>query len=330
VMLAGEYGQRVGRAGNPGDETCGSMFGTSSAPSTEVAALGLPGGMGLVCPLEYMRLTPLRRHTSEANLRAAEGRGKVSLSKVDRAPLMLVSSDRLSVSSQKGYRTIRCTHGVTQGAWYCEVTLTHLGPSGHLRIGWATRRSEINAPVGFDSYGYGYRDLGGCRTHQARCSPYGKPFCEGDVIGMLIYLPKSGGNENSAEEPTHERVRWGKIPFAATPLEKNPQDLGVVPGSIIQFYCNGESQGAAFTDLIVGKYYPAVSLYTNITVQSSLAETRVNFGPSFKFPPQDERFQTAMPMSELAAARSHSQSFESIPRTFSGTRASSSDGSFTQ
>lgn len=46
------------------------------------------------------------------------------------------------------------------------------------------------------------------------------------------------------------------------------------------FYKNGVSQGIAFTDIYEGTYYPAISLYKNASV-------KVNFGPSFQFPPAD-------------------------------------------
>jgi len=60
----------------------------------------------------------------------------VRLSPRDKAVLMLLSDDGLSASSRKGYRTVRATHGVAAGAWYCEVRLAHLGETGHARLGW--------------------------------------------------------------------------------------------------------------------------------------------------------------------------------------------------
>ena len=46
------------------------------------------------------------------------------------------------------------------------------------------------------------------------------------------------------------------------------------------FFRNGKCMGDAFTDIYGGTYYPAVSLYKNITVS-------INFGPKFKHPPKD-------------------------------------------
>ena len=41
----------------------------------------------------------------------------------------------------------RATHGTFRGCYYYEVKVTHLGSSGHARVGWATRKGELQAPV---------------------------------------------------------------------------------------------------------------------------------------------------------------------------------------
>ena len=56
-------------------------------------------------------------------------------------------------------------------------------------------------------------------------------------------------------------------------------------GSEIAFFRNGVFQGIAFKDIFGGRYFPAASMYTlpnepNCTV-------RFNFGPAFRFPPQE-------------------------------------------
>lgn len=79
---------------------------------------------------------------------------------------------------------VRATHGVFRGSYYfeveilphtapkCATSFTADGDSGssssecpqeampnpHIRIGWSTRQGELQAPVGFDQYSYGYRD----------------------------------------------------------------------------------------------------------------------------------------------------------------------------
>lgn len=58
----------------------------------------------------------------------------------------------------------RATHGAHAGTWYYEVTVTHLGATGHARLGWATDAAELQAPVGFDLRGFAYRDLEGSKV----------------------------------------------------------------------------------------------------------------------------------------------------------------------
>ncbi len=73
---------------------------------------------------------------------------------------------------------IRATHGVHMGSYYYEVEILPQPLSkstvgrgrgdvkeeeneGHVRIGWSTRQGELQGPVGFDQYSFGYRDTEG-------------------------------------------------------------------------------------------------------------------------------------------------------------------------
>ena len=46
----------------------------------------------------------------------------------------------------------RATHGAWHGTWYFEVRIARLGETGHCRLGWSTRKGELQAPVGYDMY----------------------------------------------------------------------------------------------------------------------------------------------------------------------------------
>ena len=37
----------------------------------------------------------------------------------------------------------RATRGVHRGTWYFEIRVTHLGPTGHCRLGWSTKKGEL-------------------------------------------------------------------------------------------------------------------------------------------------------------------------------------------
>lgn len=72
---------------------------------------------------------------------------------------------------------VRATHGVHRGSYYYEVEILKSTPPkaaatssnsemttelpSHVRIGWSTRLGELQAPVGFDQYSFGYRDEAG-------------------------------------------------------------------------------------------------------------------------------------------------------------------------
>lgn len=56
--------------------------------------------------------------------------------------------------------------------------MTHLGATGHCRLGWSTKKGELQAPVGYDEHSLAYRDLEGSKVHKALREDYGAPFAE--------------------------------------------------------------------------------------------------------------------------------------------------------
>jgi COMPASS component BRE2 len=59
-------------------------------------------------------------------------------------------------------------------------------------MGWARREASLDAPVGFDAYSYGIRDVTGEKVFMSRPKeffPPGETIAEGDVIGLEIGLP---------------------------------------------------------------------------------------------------------------------------------------------
>lgn len=97
----------------------------------------------------------------------------------------------------------RANVAVRQGRWYWECRIRQgIGPakdaSGklqtgkHVRMGWARREASLEAPVGFDAYSYGIRDVSGEKVHMSRPKeffPPGQGIRQGDVIGLEIRLP---------------------------------------------------------------------------------------------------------------------------------------------
>ncbi|KAK4754784.1 hypothetical protein SAY87_008541 [Trapa incisa] len=206
---------------------------------------------------------------------------QVCLSRVFKAEKVEVSEDRMSAMSTKGYRMVRATRGVLQGAWYFEIKVVALGETGHTRLGWSTEKGDLQAPVGYDMNSYGYRDIDGCKVHKALREKYGEEgYKEGDVIGFYINLPDG---EHYVPKPSRLVLYKGQRYVAAPGTKEDEQK--VVPGSEISFFKNGVCQGVAFTNIYGGRYYPAASLYTHPNQPS--CEVKFNFGPDFEFFPED-------------------------------------------
>ncbi|KAK9831379.1 hypothetical protein WJX81_007699 [Elliptochloris bilobata] len=252
------------------------------------------GTTGELTAEELVRVVPVPRR-SELLLQQ-QGWRPVQLSKADKAPEATLSEDRLSVTSAKGFRTARTTHGAWQGTWYFEVRVAHLGASGHCRVGWSTRKGELHAPVGYDMYSYGYRDIGGCKVHNSLREDFGSPWAEGDVIGCLLHMPEGG---QPHERDISDVVTWKGQLFFEDKAEPEPPALA---GSLVAFSLNGALQGVAYRGIHEGTYYPAVSLFT-LPQQAQGATVTCNFGPTFAHaPPEVEGCGPASPASELAGS----------------------------
>lgn len=83
------------------------------------------------------------------------------------------------------------------GTWYFEIRVTHLGSTGHCRLGWSTKKGELQAPVGYDEHSMAYRDMEGSKVHKALREDYGAPFAE--VIIYLAQCPCSSRRKKPAE-----------------------------------------------------------------------------------------------------------------------------------
>lgn len=151
---------------------------------------------------------------------------KICLSKLYKAEKVELSEDRMSAGSTKGYRMVRATRGVNEGAWYFEIKIVHLGASGHTRLGWSTDKGDLQAPVGYDGNSFGYRDIDGSKVHKAVREKYGEEgYKEGDVIGFYINLP-----EGSLYTPKPPRWIWYKGQKYVSAPDAKDDPPKVVPG----------------------------------------------------------------------------------------------------
>ena len=103
------------------------------------------------------------------------------------------------ITTDKGFRTARANVAIRQGRWYWECKITRgttksnpdgsIESHGHVRLGFARREASLDAPVGYDAYSYGIRDVQGQKVHMSRPKdffPPGEEIKEGDVVGIWV------------------------------------------------------------------------------------------------------------------------------------------------
>nr|QDF21435.1 set1 Ash2 histone methyltransferase complex subunit ASH2 [Brachionus koreanus] len=253
--------------------------------------------------------SPLRQKFEETELWAGKPlpghlyriflENKCALSLHDRAPQLKLSDDRMIVTGEKGYSMIRATHGVSHGMWYFEVTIQEKPDNSALRIGWAQKLANLQAPCGYDKFSYSWRSRKGTKFHDSIGKTYSKlidaensGYTQGDVLGFLIHLPlleKSQLVPKSCKNMTLVKFKNHLYYEEKDNFSGEEKKLKPLTGSSIEFYKNGVSQGIAFCDIFKGTYYPCISIYKNATAA-------VNFGPNFKFPIDKENCK---PISDL-------------------------------
>lgn len=212
----------------------------------------------------------------------------------DRAPQLKVSDDRLAVTGDKGYSTIRATHFVTKGCWYWEATIEEMPEGSAARLGWGQDYANLQAPLGYDKFGYSWRSKKGTKFHESHGKHYSNGgYGEGDTIGFMIYLSQNNTTKlvpNTYKDRPLVKFKSHLYYEEKDNVQEKLKSLVTLPGSKIINFKNGEYNGVAFQDIYQGSYYPSLSLHRNITVS-------VNFGPNFKYPPSKKEYNWK-PMSE--------------------------------
>jgi len=174
-----------------------------------------------------------------------------------------LSDDRLSVSSMKGsgYSTVLATSSANCGQWYFEIIIEELADGGHFRVGWSTRRTRYDTPIGTDCFSYAIRDTDCAKiTLGHRCqSSQSVGLKVGDVVGCLLELPDTVKSPKQIDDP------MTFFPNLLCDPENvlEPDMLDEDGNSSISFFINGQLLDGkpSFTHLVKGDYYPAVSLF---------------------------------------------------------------------
>ncbi|XP_036322749.1 set1/Ash2 histone methyltransferase complex subunit ASH2 isoform X4 [Rhagoletis pomonella] len=198
----------------------------------------------------------------------------------DRAPQLKISEDRLSVTGDKGYCMVRATHSVNRGRWYFEAIVDDMPEGSATRLGWGQEYGNLQAPLGYDKFGYSWRSRKGTRFHESHGKHYSDAYAEGEVLGFLIDLPDEVDSNylpNTFKDRPLVKFKSHLYYEDKDKVQETLKGLQVQPGSKIEFFKNGKSQSVAFSDIYGGLYYPTISIHKNATVS-------VNFGPNFKHP----------------------------------------------
>uniref|UniRef100_A0A8C9ZY81 Ash2 like, histone lysine methyltransferase complex subunit n=1 Tax=Sander lucioperca TaxID=283035 RepID=A0A8C9ZY81_SANLU len=218
---------------------------------------------------------------------------RVLLALHDRAPQLKISDDRLTVTGEKGYSMVRASHGIRKGSWYFEVTVEEMPPETAARLGWSQPLGNLQAPLGYDKFSYSWRSKKGTRFHQSIGKHYSSSYGQGDTLGFFIELPDATETAKALPDTYKDKalIKFKSYLYFEEKdyVDKAEKSLKSMSSSRMIFYKNGVSQGVAFENLFEGMYFPAISLYKSCTVS-------VNFGPHFKHPPKDLKYQ---PMSDM-------------------------------
>ncbi|XP_064537332.1 set1/Ash2 histone methyltransferase complex subunit ASH2 isoform X1 [Drosophila montana] len=198
----------------------------------------------------------------------------------DRAPQLKISEDRLAVTGERGYSQVRATHSVNRGCWYYEITIEEMPEGAATRVGWGREYGNLQAPLGYDKFGYSWRSRKGTKFTESHGKHYSEAYGEGDTLGLLIDLPELPTMDylpNTFKDRPLVKFKSHLYYEDKDKITETLKNLHILQGSRIEFFKNGQSQGVAFEDIYGGSYFPAISIHKSSTVS-------VNFGPAFKYP----------------------------------------------
>lgn len=127
---------------------------------------------------------------------------QVRASYFDRSSGIMLSSDGSMVTTERGWRSARANVGIREGSYYMEFNIVRANEGkSHIRFGLSRKEASLEAPVGYDAYGYGLRDIEGMKVHLSRPREFcNELFRSGDVIGVLVTLPSLKDHKESLSQ----------------------------------------------------------------------------------------------------------------------------------
>lgn len=80
---------------------------------------------------------------------------------------------------------------MTRGIWYWEATVEEMPEGSATRLGWGQEYANLQAPLGYDKFGYSWRSRKGTKFHESAGKHYSPGYGEGDTLGFMIVMPYS-------------------------------------------------------------------------------------------------------------------------------------------
>ncbi|OBA19347.1 hypothetical protein METBIDRAFT_46522 [Metschnikowia bicuspidata var. bicuspidata NRRL YB-4993] len=158
---------------------------------------------------------------------------KVRASYFDKSQGVGLTADMTSITTQNGWLSARCNVSMREGKYYFEYNIVNSNngdDKAHVRVGIGRKELALDAPVGFDGYGYGLRDLNGQKITLSRPQEFmSEGFHTGDTIGFLVELPpltrQRDGNSEFAKKFREKYPKSKKPTRAALNEEKEEKAL---------------------------------------------------------------------------------------------------------
>ena len=202
-----------------------------------------------------------------------EGELTMSSELTHSAPQLQVDpkTNTVSMPCCKGYCSSKASHGIESGKWYFEVQIL----KGSVRVGWGQALAEIQAPIGYDEYGYGYSNKNRKIFHcskgysiesesESEDQKKKKKKEEIKVIGCLLNIPQDLELEENESIKSEIKRKYPPLNFLTTYNVKQ----NVLKRGSIQFYADGqELVGAKFENIYRAKYFPTVSIFSDAVIK---------------------------------------------------------------
>jgi hypothetical protein len=172
----------------------------------------------------------------------------------------------------KGYCSAKASHGVEFGCWYFEVEVLR----GAVRVGWGQTLAEVQAPIGYDEFGYGYSNRHAALFHCCKSVRTGDAAREGCVIGCLIRLPQDIAHVKLLTEEEKTRTVEAQFPPLHFNLNYRIRQDALSQAQVL-FYVDGVEVSRHFTQIYRAKYFPMVSLFGDAQARVTLGGERLRF-----------------------------------------------------